>query len=178
MANALHRNRDAADEPDPVTTIRPPHLADGSRLYALAQQAGGLDLNSSYAYFLVASHFSASSALVEDAAGKALGFMSAYPFVTAQGQQHLFIWQVAVLKEARGQGLARAMLEDILARPALADICFVEGTVGPDNDASRRLFTGLAARRACPCEESLFLAGNQFPEPHADELLLRVGPMQ
>lgn len=104
-----------------------------------------------------------------------VGFVSAYR-LPAQPDT-VFIWQVAVAPEARGQGLALHMLEHLLARPALAGWRWLETTVTPSNAASRRVFETLATRLNARCAERTFFSKEDFQDPHHEpEMLISIGP--
>lgn len=112
--------------------------------------------------------------VVEQDAGLA-GFISAYRLPARPDT--VFIWQVAVAPQARGQGLALLMLEHLLARPALAGCRWLETTVTPSNAASRRVFETLATRLNARCAERTFFSKEDFQDPHHEpEMLIRIGP--
>ncbi len=156
-------------------TLRPPRRADGAAIHALIAACPPLDLNSVYAYLLQCEHF-AMTGVVAERDGRIDGFISAYQ---PPGREDvIFIWQVAVHERARGHGLGQRMLAEILRRPACADACFLETTVGPDNKASRGMFASLARKLRAPIAESALFTAGMFgdgPE-HEDERLLRIGP--
>ena len=78
---------------------------------------------------------------------------------------------------ARGHRLARAMLRELLQRKGLAHVRHLETTVGPDNQASRRSFTGLAGELGAHVSEQPFFDRQLFGgADHDDEMLLRIGP--
>ncbi len=132
--------------------MRHPVPADAAAIHRLVRTAGGLDLNSLYCYLLVGRDFSRTSlvAIRREAAGETLaGFVAAYR--PPERPETLFIWQVGVAPEARGQGLARRMLRRLIDVPACRGIELLEATVTPSNEASRRLFSRLAADLGVAC---------------------------
>jgi L-2,4-diaminobutyric acid acetyltransferase len=155
--------------------LRAPKPDDAAAIHQLIVECPPLDLNSLYAYLLLTEHFSRTCVL----AGRGddvLGFISGYR--PPDRDDVLFVWQVAVHPSARGEGLARRMLCELLARPALAGVCFLETTVSPDNLASRRLFAGVAkACGAAVTEHALFSRQLFGGADHQDEPLLRIGPL-
>ena len=154
--------------------FRAPRRADGAAIHRLISQCPPLDVNSVYAYLLLCEHFR-HTCIVAELDGQIAGFISAY--VVPGRDDTLFIWQVAVHDRARGRRLAGTMLNELLERPDLTDIQYLETTVGPDNHASRRTFQALAERLdAAVVERPLF--GQQLfgGEAHEDEMLLRIGP--
>lgn len=156
--------------------LREPGITDGASLHQLIQACPPLDLNSPYAYLLLCAHHPGTCVLAENEAGIA-GFVSAYRLPAAADT--VFVWQVAVAPAARGQGLALRMLQHLLARPALAGCRWLETTVTPSNQSSRKVFDGLAAHLGVRSSEREFFAqevfGNQGHEP---EMLIRMGPLR
>ena len=155
--------------------LRPPVRRDGPALHALVARCPPLDLNSVYLYLLLTEHFPDTCILAEDHDGL-LGMVSGY---RPPGRDDtLFVWQVAVDPRARGRGLGLTMLSGLLARRTDRPLRWVETTVGPGNQASRRLFTKLAARLAAPLSETALFDAVLFnsQEAHEAEPLLRIGP--
>ena len=87
---------------------------------------------------LAPEHFSDTCVLAESAGGRIDGFISAYAARPARRP-------VRLARGARGHRLGRAMLRALLRRKGLEHVRHLETTVGPDNQASRRSFAGLAA---------------------------------
>lgn len=156
---------------DPV--LRPPTVADGADLWRLAESSGGLDLNTPYAYLLWCRDFAAAS-VVAELDGRAVGYITGYRRPDAPDT--VFVWQVTVAPEARGRGLAGAMLDHLVARLAPDGVRWLEATVTPDNRASWATFEGLAQRRGTALARRPLFAGEDFPTPHEPEELLRIGP--
>lgn len=92
--------------------------------------------------------------------------------------ESLFVWQITVASGRRGRRAGRRMLAWLLHSLSSRGVTFLEATVTPSNEASQRMFKGLARLMDVPCEESLQFAAAQFPEgsEHEDEVLLRIGP--
>lgn len=155
-------------------TLQRPTVSDGMAVHRLIAACPPLDRNSAYCNLLMCTHFAATS-IVARRGGQLVGFIAAYPPPQEQGK--LFVWQVAVADTARGQGLAGRMLIDLLARPACAQVQFLQTSVTPDNTASRALFAALGRRLSAPVTERLWFARERdFGGAHADELLLEIGP--
>lgn len=155
--------------------LRPPDPGDGPALHALIQRSPPLDLNSLYAYLLHGLHFAGTCVLAEQD-GRACGYISAY--CPPGRPDTLFVWQVAVAPGHRGQGLAAAMLRHLLARPACRALRWLETTVGPANQASTRLFQGLARDLGCPCAVTPLFSADTFGDgSHEAEHLFRLGPL-
>ena len=69
------------------------------------------------------------------------------------------------------------MLRELLRRKGLEHVRHLETTVGPDNQASRRSFAGLAAELGAHVSEQPFFDRQLFGgADHDDEMLLRIGP--
>lgn len=157
--------------------LRTTTAADGAAIWRLVQEAGTLDLNSSYAYILLADRFGATCVIAEDAAGHPRGFVTG--FVDPTRRETYFLWQVGVHPEARGAGLAGRMIDAILARPICASVMYLETTVSPSNEASAALFRSFARRRGTQLSVSDGYAESLFPSSsssHESEPLYRVGP--
>lgn len=138
-----------------------------------------LDLNSTYAYLLLATDF-ADTSIVAEIDGALQGLITGYR--PPQRPDVLFVWQVAVAPAAQGNGLAAEML-DHLVRRVRADqrgrALTVEATVAPDNAPSRAFFGAFARRHGVPLTEHAHFTAEQLDPDlsHADEPLLRIGPL-
>jgi L-2,4-diaminobutyric acid acetyltransferase len=176
--------RTAAFPSDATSTVAPgtpvlasPTPADGADLWRAARDSGSLDLNSPYAYLLVATDWAATSVVARDDRGL-VGFVAGYRPPT--DPDHAFVWQVAVADRARGRGIGRQLLHGVLERPANLDARFLTATVTPSNAASLALFRGIARDLEVPCEERERFPAALFPSElgtHEPELQLRIGPL-
>lgn len=153
--------------------LRPPVLADGAALWELAQRAGGLDVNSSYAYVLWCRDFAATSVLALDG-GSPAGFVTGY--VRPDDPDVLMVWQVAVSPDHRRRGVAAAMLDHVVGVLRSRGCTHLETTVTPGNEASRAMFASLASRWGVGLDVSPLFGSGHFPDPHDPEELLRLGP--
>lgn len=159
--------------------IRAPRLEDGAAMHALIKACPPLDVNSAYLYFLVCDHFRATS-VVAELEGKVVGCISAYR--RPDRPEVLFIWQVAVHSDARGQGLGRRMLDAAAARSDAKHAKWMETTISPSNTASRRLFASWAESQGLEITEEPYLEPDHFhaggtDETHEAECLFRIGPL-
>lgn len=153
-------------------TFRNPTASDGPTLHHLIARCPPLDQNSRYCNLLQASHFG-DTAIVAEADGHLVGFVTGYRIPGRA--RTLFVWQVGVAPEARGQGLALRLLEALLGR--LGDVDTLETTVTPDNRASMATFERLAERLDAPIARTvLFSKQRHFDGAHDDEVLLSIGP--
>jgi len=154
--------------------LRPPTPFDGMAVFELIESCPPLDTNSSYCNLLQATHFSDTSVAAEQD-GKLVGFISGY--LVPGRPDTLFIWQVAVAEQARGQGLAGKMLQNILARQNDSQVSFLETTITKSNQASWALFTSLAKQLNTDIHSSvMFDKEKHFNGQHDSEELVRIGP--
>ena len=154
--------------------IRKPNSDDGWGIYELIKACPPLDVNSGYAYLLLATQFRDSCAVATNEEGEIVGFVSGY--VESNAPDTYFLWQVAVGEKARGTGLARRLVEAILTRPELSAVRHLETTITPDNQASWGLFTRLAKRWQAPLNSREYFSTNQLGGEHDPENLVRIGP--
>lgn len=161
--------------PQRKTRIAPPEVSQGGDIWRIAKKASELDLNSSYMYLLFARDFAETCrvSIVDD---EVVGFVLAYR--RAEDPECLFVWQVAVDEQFRGEGLARRMLDDLIGSSHEdAPIRTVETTVTDDNIASRRLFRRLADRWGAELTTRALFDESHFPDDHETERLHEIGPI-
>ena len=157
-----------------AVSLRAPMQTDARALHELAVASGNLDANSRYAYLLVCSHF-AKTSVVAESDGSVVGFVSGYRL--PEDSETLFVWQIAVEREHRGQGIAMAMLSALVEQQLRRGLRFIEATVSPGNAASRRLFDGLARHFSAESTETSGYGTALFlPQVHDPEPLIRIGP--
>lgn len=157
-------------------TLRSPTVSDGAAIWQLVAEAGTLERNTSYAYLLLASHFSGTSVVAEKG-GRLLGFVAAYR--PPSRPEAIFVWQVGVHPDARGLGLAGRMLDWLFESPGAHGARWLEATVTPDNQPSNRLFQSFARRHEVAYERINWFESKHFPGgEHAPELLYRIGPVR
>lgn len=149
---------------------------DGMALHQLISACPPLDQNSAYCNLLQCSHFRATSIAAFNN-GQLIGSITGY--LVPDRQDTLFIWQVAVHQSARGIGLARTMLNNLLDKQSAQGVRYIETSITPDNDASLRLFTRLAKDKAAAMNRSvMFDKSEHFKDAHDTEYLYRIGPLQ
>jgi len=160
----------------PAIRFRKPEVKDGSEVWNLVRDSGGLDLNSAYSYLMLCDLFRDTCSVAESE-GRIVGFTSA--FRKPEDGETLFVWQIAVDRSMRGRGVGRALIREVLERASNSEVTFLEATIGPNNIPSRRLFLGIAESLGADCSISQKYASDQFPGPeqHDDELLYRIGPL-
>lgn len=143
-----------------------PSKSDGMAIYQLVKSCPPLDLNSSYLYFLQATHFAETCVLARQDA-EILGFVSGY--IHPQEPNTLFIWQVAVAEAARGQGLAKQLLLNLIQRDNLTQINKVITTISPSNKASQGVFTSFANQYGLTVQTEEFLTEMDFISSDSDQ---------
>lgn len=152
--------------------LRRPTPEDGAALHNLVERCPPLDTNSRYCNLLQVSHFR-DTAIVAEQNGQLAGFVSGYRI--PDREDVLFVWQVGVAPEGRGQGLAPRMLLSLLERHA--DVRYLETTVTPGNEASAAVFQKVADTLDARLTRSvLFESGTHFDGEHDEEVLFRIGP--
>ncbi len=145
--------------------------ADGVAMWRIAAQSGVLDVNSRYAYVLWCRDFGGTSAVAR-LGGRVVGFVTGY---RRPGEPStLMVWQVAVGDDARGRGIAAAMLDALAERVRPRHL---ETTVSPDNPASTALFTRFAQRQGAPMDRSVLFGTDVLGGDHEPEFLHRIGPL-
>lgn len=157
--------------------LRRPRGVDGRAVHALIAACAPLDRNSLYLNLLQCTHFAETCVVAEAAGapGRLAGFVSGY--LLPARPRALFVWQVAVAAEARGRGLARRMLLELLARPACAEVTHLETTITPANRSSWALFRSLARRLEAPfAARPMFDRDVHLDGVHESEELVTVGP--
>lgn len=165
--------------PDPdkaLAQLRAPTQEDGEGVYRLVRDAGTLDLNSAYMYILLCDRF-AETCVVAEQHGRVVG--TVLGFLPPRDPRTIFVWQVGVSPDARGQGLAGRLLQALVERPACEAVTHMETTITPSNTASDALFRSFARRQGADVEVFEGYRGALFPEEgHEPERLYRIGPLE
>lgn len=155
-------------------SCRKPTANDGAALHSLIQQCPPLDCNSMYCNLLQCTRFSQTSAVAE-LNGQLLGAVTG--FLDPAHQDTWFIWQIAVHKDARGQGLSNTLIEHILKRSECSGIRYIETSITESNAPSWGVFEKLAQKlEASITHQPLFERNHHFNGKHASETLVRIGP--
>lgn len=156
--------------------FRQPTAADGVAVWRLIESCPPLDGNSQYCNLLQCTHFAGTCVLAERD-GRPAGWLSSY--LLPEDAETVFIWQVAVHRDARGEGLASALIDGLLARPAIRGVNRIKTTITPGNKASWALFESLAKRLDAPIKsEPWFESEIHFSEGHETECLITIGPVR
>ena len=122
-----------------VPVFRPPTLDDAVEIHSLVQHCG-LDFNSSYLYCLLSTHFEETCRVAIDTSGAIIGALVGYGL---PNQDTYFCWQIGVHPKHRGQGIATRLLQNVME--SNDQFQYLEATVAPSNDESRRLFSQIGA---------------------------------
>ena len=155
--------------------IRSATAEDGAAVWRLVKESGVLDVNSSYAYLLFLDHFGDTSVVAEDENGEIVGFVTG--FRPPREPEAVFVWQVAVAGSARGQGLARRLLDALVRLPGCRGVRFMLTTVTPSNAPSQAMFRSFARGVDAEVAVSPYFEEDHFPEGgHEPEELYRIGP--
>lgn len=155
--------------------LKIPGPEDGLALNELVEQNPPLDPNSLYCNLLQTSHF-AQTAVAAEHEGRLVGFVSGY--IKPDQPDTYFLWQVVVGEAARGQGLAKRMVQELFKRDYFSSVKWLETTITPDNEASQKLFKSLARDWNAGIEvEVIFDRERHFGGKHNSEELYRIGPI-
>lgn len=120
--------------------LRKPEPSDGSAIWDLVKCCKPLDENSMYCNLVQAEHFR-DTCVVAELDGEIVGWISGHMI---PAKDELFVWQVAVGTKARGLGLGKKMLLELIDRDACEDATHLKTTITEDNDASWGLFRSFA----------------------------------
>ncbi|WP_027848560.1 diaminobutyrate acetyltransferase [Marinospirillum minutulum] len=155
--------------------IRKPNANDGVAIHQLIENCPPLDLNSTYLYLLQCTHFS-ETCVVAEIDGQVAAFLSGY--IKPNSPNTFFLWQVAVGDVARGKGMAKQLINEVLKREACNQVEFLETTITPDNQASWGLFRSFAKERSAQLEDKVFFTSQQLGGEHEQEVLVKIGPFK
>jgi L-2,4-diaminobutyric acid acetyltransferase len=154
--------------------FRPPVATDGAAVYKLIARCPPLDTNSRYCNLLQCTHF-ADTSIVAERDGALAGFVSGY--LQPDRNDTLFVWQVAVAPDCRGERLATRMLLRLLQREVCRGVSYLTTSITPDNTASWRTFQGFADRLHSDLAAAPWLSRERhFEGRHDAEQLVRIGP--
>lgn len=135
-----------------------------------------VDTNSPYSYLMLSEYFAENCAVAERD-GNLVGFVTG--FRPIEDPETLFIWQIAVDESVRGLGVGSRLLNEVVSRPQVPRLRYLEATVTPDNEPSKRLFRSFAENWGAECREEELFSRSDFPldvgEPHDPEIRFRIG---
>ncbi|MEX5729718.1 L-2,4-diaminobutyric acid acetyltransferase [Rhodovulum iodosum] len=152
--------------------FRMPTGEDGSAVWSLVRDCKPLDENSMYCNLIQCDHFR-DTCIVAEMDGDIVGWISAY--VLPNDPETLFVWQVAVSDKARGHGLGRRMLAELLERDTCAEVFRLKTTITRDNEASWGLFKSFARRLGARLEhDAHFTRDAHFEGRHDTEYMVTI----
>jgi L-2,4-diaminobutyric acid acetyltransferase len=158
-------------EPLPIV-LRRPRAGDGPAVTGLIAASAPLDNNSRYCNLLQCTDFG-ETCVVAEREGRIVGWLSGYR--PPAEPEALFVWQVAVHPQARGEGLALRMLNALVERPSAAGAVVLTTTITETNDASWRLFRAFARTRGSTLTKTLrFAREEHLGGVHDDEFEARI----
>lgn len=143
-------------------------------MWSLASET--VDINSPYSYLMLGEYFAENCAVAERE-GRLVGFVTG--FTPPEDPETLFIWQIAVDESVRGLGVGSRLLDDVVGRPRVPRLRYLEATVTPGNEPSKRLFRSFAESWGAECHEEELFSRSDFPhdagELHDPEIRFRIG---
>lgn len=124
----------------PTPRLRKPDATDGADIWELVKTCKPLDENSMYANLIQAEHFRDTCVLAE-LDREIVGWVSGHMI---PAKDEFFVWQVAVSPKARGLGLGKQMLRELIRRDACKGARHLKTTITRTNGASWALFQSFA----------------------------------
>ena len=121
-------------------TLRKPDSTDGAAIWELVRACAPLDENSMYCNLIQADHFR-DTCVVAEIDGEIVGWISGH---MVPNDHSFFVWQVAVGEKARGMGLGKKMLLELVNREETDGAGALKTTITRDNAASWALFRSFA----------------------------------
>lgn len=156
--------------------LKSPEIKDAEKIHRLICQNKPLDPNSVYLYLLMSSYFTETCAVIQ-IGDELIGALTG--FIAPQKPNTFFIWQIAVEKQYRGKGLALIMADYLLNKDFCKKVDYIEATVSPSNQSSKKFFEKLAKEYGASLMEEEFFAAEHFGKiSHEEEKLIRIGPLK
>ena len=155
----------------PALRLRKPDATDGAGIWELVRACKPLDENSMYCNLVQADHFRDTCVLAE-LDGEIAGWISGH-MIPARNE--LFVWQVAVSPKARGLGLGKQMLLELVNRDECEDATSLKTTITRDNEASWALFRSFANQIGGALDDAPhFERDTHFDGRHATEHMVTI----
>ena len=151
--------------------FRMPNATNGTEIWNLIQKCKPLDQNSMYCNLVQADHFR-DTCVVAELNGKIVGWISGH--IIPQ-KNEMFIWQVAVCDDARGLGVGKKMLSELLQRKVTQHISKIQTTITKDNLASWGLFKSFSSKLEAELSHKPYYKREQhFDNMHDTEHLVTI----
>jgi len=151
-----------------------PTKKNGSAVAKLIQRCPPLDLNSTY-HYLIQSHYFDRTCAIALEGNKVVAFVSG--FIKPKNKNCLFIWQVAIDGNYRGNGFGIELIEFLLDQNK--DVNTIETSITKNNIASRKMFQKIVTKyETTMSEETLFGKKEDFSYEHESEMLITIGPIK
>ena len=116
--------------------------SDCATMRYLAQKCTPLDVHTQYTYWVNATFFDKCSFILESD-GEPAGYI-----MTVENPETLFIWQIGILPEHRGNGLSYQLISACMDYAASAGKN-VKVTIAEENIASYRSFLSACEKKGC-----------------------------
>jgi len=151
--------------------LRKPNVGDGAAIWELIRDCEPLDENSMYANLIQADHFR-DTCVVAEIDGEIVGWISGHMIPS---EDAFFVWQVAVSPKARGLGLGKSMLVELIERDETEKATALKTTITEDNDASWGLFRSFARHIGGDLTDApYFKQDTHFGGAHDTEHLVKI----
>lgn len=155
--------------------FRRPARGDAIKVSRLIATCPPLDENSLYCTLLQCTDF-ASTCMLALRDGEIIGWVSGYR--PPDEPTTLFIWQVAISGEARGLGIGKALVANLLAADGAKGVERLRTTITKGNEPSWAMFRAIAADlKASLTDEEWFRRDHEFAGRHDTEFLVTIGPL-
>lgn len=118
-------------------TLRRAREGDAEAMHALAAECSPLEVYPLHQYVILL-RYCGDLSYVAEVDGEIVGFEVGIPASRRDGVY--FLWQIGVVPDQRGTGLAQQLLETTEERVRAAGYRTIELTVDPTNEPSYRLF--------------------------------------
>lgn len=130
---------------------------DVRQVHALIQSCPSLDLNSLYAYALLAEHHTDTCYVAYDPHGQICGVVTGY--ICPDEPETYFLWQIAVSPSQQGKRIGSLLLDQVKQQCLdNSQLKYLKTTISPSNTASQNLFKSFAKRFNVNCRVSPFLS--------------------
>ena len=113
--------------------------SDANLLHHLALSCPPLDVHTNYTYWVVAEYFGEGCYILEED-NESIGYI-----MTIQTKDEIFVWQIGILDEFRGQGYSSLLIEKVISNAILTKRD-VYVTIAKDNIVSFSAFSSVVKK--------------------------------